>query len=291
MSRATLWARRQRLSEKYERAAVVRAAGEDVGDREARERAAEATRLGGRGHRAIVAAVAGGRNRAAAGGIGQADVAAVARPPSRPWPARRLALQVCPRRGTRAGAATGRAACVTVVGTMLRVPSLHVVALAALAALAGPGCSIPLVDFQGRLAEDCAVPGDEDGNGLADCDDDACAALAACQPGVCGNGLTERGEQCDDRVETAGCNADCTLARCGDGKLNRAAGEEVDPPMSPSSAVPAATCRFDFTAVSQIYCAGTCGAWGGGNGCQQADADALCGRLRAAGGDCMVLKN
>ena len=159
---------------------------------------------------------------------------------------------------------------------MLRVPSLHVVALAALAALAGPGCSIPLVDFQGRLAEDCAVPGDEDGNGLADCDDDACAALAACQPGVCGNGLTERGEQCDDRVETAGCNADCTLARCGDGKLNRAAGEEVDPPMSPSSAVPAATCRFDFTAVSQIYCAGTCGAWGGGNGCQQADADALC---------------
>jgi hypothetical protein len=30
--------------------------------------------------------------------------------------------------------------------------------------------------------EDCATPGDEDGNGLADCADPACAAVPACQP-------------------------------------------------------------------------------------------------------------
>jgi hypothetical protein len=35
----------------------------------------------------------------------------------------------------------------------------------------------------------------------------------------------------------------------------------------------------DLATIPQLYCAGTCGNWGGGDGCQQEDADALC-RLR-----------
>ena len=39
----------------------------------------------------------------------------------------------------------------------------------------------------------------------------------------CGDGATEPGEACDDGGETATCNADCTLAACGDGVFNRLA--------------------------------------------------------------------
>ncbi|MEO7730191.1 MAG: hypothetical protein ABIY55_04405 [Kofleriaceae bacterium] len=195
------------------------------------------------------------------------------------------------------------------------------------------------------MPEDCGTAGDEDGNGLADCADPVCAALPACQPthvAVCGDGQPDPGEGCDDGnmvdgdecetnctrpvcgnsirdvgescdgggnatatcnadctvamcgdgklnlaagelcdgggAATATCDADCTAPRCGDGELNTAAGEEVDSPTSPSTVVPVnpQTCRFDFSAITQLFCAGTCGAWGGGNNCQQQDADALC---------------
>jgi cysteine-rich repeat protein len=59
--------------------------------------------------------------------------------------------------------------------------------------------------------------------------------------GQCGNGVKDPGEQCDycesSDAGTEGCwlggasrtcNGDCTLARCGDGKVNYAAGEECD---------------------------------------------------------------
>ena len=48
-------------------------------------------------------------------------------------------------------------------------------------------------------------------------------------PPGCGNGVLENGEDCDDEGESADCNADCTPAVCGDGKLNLTAGEECDP--------------------------------------------------------------
>jgi cysteine-rich repeat protein len=44
----------------------------------------------------------------------------------------------------------------------------------------------------------------------------------------CGNGVIEADEECDDAGESAGCNADCTLGECGDGKINAAAGEICD---------------------------------------------------------------
>jgi cysteine-rich repeat protein len=47
-------------------------------------------------------------------------------------------------------------------------------------------------------------------------------------PPECGNGLVESGEECDDGGESATCDADCTMARCGDGVVNQAAGEICD---------------------------------------------------------------
>ncbi len=65
-------------------------------------------------------------------------------------------------------------------------------------------------------AEDCALAGDEDGNGRSDCADSACAAQ--CQP-VCGNGKREAGEICDDGNAASGdgCDANCSLTSCGNG--------------------------------------------------------------------------
>lgn len=45
---------------------------------------------------------------------------------------------------------------------------------------------------------------------------------------VCGNGLIEADEACDDAGQSASCNADCTVAACGDGVINELAGEQCD---------------------------------------------------------------
>ncbi|HEY5962175.1 MAG TPA: cellulose binding domain-containing protein [Polyangiaceae bacterium] len=47
-------------------------------------------------------------------------------------------------------------------------------------------------------------------------------------PCGCGNGVLDSGEVCDHGGESAFCNADCTLARCGDAKVNAVAGETCD---------------------------------------------------------------
>lgn len=44
----------------------------------------------------------------------------------------------------------------------------------------------------------------------------------------CGDGVVQAGEECDDGGETAACNADCTVAQCGDGIRNAAFGEDCD---------------------------------------------------------------
>lgn len=45
---------------------------------------------------------------------------------------------------------------------------------------------------------------------------------------LCGDGVIEGDEACDDGAESATCDDDCTAAACGDGKLNEAAGEACD---------------------------------------------------------------
>jgi len=46
----------------------------------------------------------------------------------------------------------------------------------------------------------------------------------------CGDRFINNTELCDDGAETARCNADCTLSRCGDGTLNVSAGETCESP-------------------------------------------------------------
>ncbi len=44
----------------------------------------------------------------------------------------------------------------------------------------------------------------------------------------CGNGEVEAGEECDDGGHSVSCDDDCTVAECGDGHHNPAAGETCD---------------------------------------------------------------
>ncbi len=62
---------------------------------------------------------------------------------------------------------------------------------------------------------------------------------------------------------------------CGDGAVD--AGEEIDPTPGPFVTAPgdAGTCRYDFGAVRQMSCGGACSI-AGPIGCDQDDADMLC---------------
>jgi uncharacterized delta-60 repeat protein len=50
---------------------------------------------------------------------------------------------------------------------------------------------------------------------------------SAAEP-VCGNGVVEEGEVCDDGEASATCDPDCTAVECGDQVVNAAAGEACD---------------------------------------------------------------
>lgn len=58
---------------------------------------------------------------------------------------------------------------------------------------------------------------------------------------ICGDGIVGGAEECDAQGESARCNADCTLAACGDGVLNATAGEDCD------DGGLSATCDLDCT--------------------------------------------
>ena len=93
------------------------------------------------------------------------------------------------------------------------------------------------------------------GNGIIElgetCDDgplngDPNQCNATCDgttPAVCGNGVLEAGEECDEGgVDTASCDAVCTIPTCGDSYTNLAAGEECDDGAANSDTAPDA-CR------------------------------------------------
>ena len=74
------------------------------------------------------------------------------------------------------------------------------------------------------------------GNGIIEgeeaCDDGAASATCDldCTPAECGDGLANHlaGEDCDDSGESATCNTDCSSAACGDGLVNETAGETCE---------------------------------------------------------------
>jgi cysteine-rich repeat protein len=127
--------------------------------------------------------------------------------------------------------------------------------------------------------ENCTALGDEDRNGLADCDDPVCAGLPTCRsaaPPMCGNGSIERDEECDDGNDSNGdaCENDCTAPRCGNGIHDR--GEACD----------------DGNANNDDDCHNNCSAPSCGNGIvdanEQCDGAAVGGR--ACEPDCTLAR-
>lgn len=93
------------------------------------------------------------------------------------------------------------------------------------ASVARPRCSIP---GEGAICGDGVTEGGEgcdDGN-----DDPHDACTNSCQPPSCGDSVVQVGaEQCDPGSSAnAGCDANCTVAYCGDGDVNTARGEACD---------------------------------------------------------------
>ncbi len=103
----------------------------------------------------------------------------------------------------------------------------------------------------------------DDGNAV---DDDACSNACAL-PVVCGDGVVQAGEECDARGESAGCDADCSLAVCGDGVVNAAALEECD------------------AMGESAECDADCSARACGDGTVNAAAGELCDDANVQGGD------
>jgi cysteine-rich repeat protein len=93
------------------------------------------------------------------------------------------------------------------------------------------------------------------------CPTETAACNRDCTVAFCGDGKVNhaRGEQCDDGVETAHCNANCTLAACGDGILNLVAGEQCDAgnnTMNPNACT--ATCSTTTDCLSKTCTNDSC---------------------------------
>jgi cysteine-rich repeat protein len=82
------------------------------------------------------------------------------------------------------------------------------------------GCSLIVgFDQPAETAAQCDDGVDNDGDGTSDCQDPSCGGSGPC---LCGNGVTDEGEGCDDgnMLDTDGCiPVTCQDARCGDGHL------------------------------------------------------------------------
>lgn len=97
------------------------------------------------------------------------------------------------------------------------------------------------------------------------------------EPGECGDGIVDPGEECDDGGESARCDADCTVPECGDGVANVAAGEDCD------DRGESATCNDDCTAAAcgdgtvNMSAGETCDDGGKSPGCDADCTFAECG--------------
>ncbi len=109
----------------------------------------------------------------------------------------------------------------------------------AIASVCAPACTAT-----SESGADCQNGDDDDGDGLADCDDPSCALSVACN--ACGNGQLDPGEACDDgnALDGDACSSRCFKSACGNGKL------DVDEQCDDGNLVPAdgcsSRCEFDF---------------------------------------------
>ncbi len=113
----------------------------------------------------------------------------------------------------------------------------------------------------------------------------------------CGDMRVTAGEECDTGgTSTATCDADCTMPECGDGLLNRAAGEECDDDnvragdgCTPACIIEPASCGngvCDLTgAETCANCMGDCNSDPTCNGCTDADGDGYYD-IACGGNDC-----
>ncbi|MDH5717608.1 MAG: hypothetical protein OEZ22_08205 [Spirochaetia bacterium] len=108
----------------------------------------------------------------------------------------------------------------------------------------GDGCDADCVAeecgngvHQVQNAEQCDDGSNTDGDG---CENDCTIT----KPASCGDGVVDAGEACDGSGQTFNCNANCTVASCGDGYINVNRGEACETPN-----IDTASCNKDCTAV------------------------------------------
>ena len=120
-------------------------------------------------------------------------------------------------------------------------------------------------------------------NGFSGCGIGACLGGFGNCDGVVANGCES--PLLTDEANCGSCGVVCAPGRtctggscsatCGNGVLDP--GEEYEPPPGPFTSAPVSPgrCRYDFSAVRQLYCNGTC-SWSGSDSCDQTEADILC---------------
>lgn len=99
----------------------------------------------------------------------------------------------------------------------------------------------------GMCGDGVVDQGEECDEGADNGDNNACTSQ--CRDNVCGDGLLHDGvEACDEVTDTMDCDADCTLVECGDGYVNTVAGEacEDDPQNATCDASCQAVCNPGF---------------------------------------------
>ena len=105
--------------------------------------------------------------------------------------------------------------------------------------------------------------------GVCDCSGGPCGVgdVGSCRTAVCGDGVIEGIEVCDDGIDSTICDSDCSGVVCGDGYTNAVAGELCDPG---AVGTYTATCNIDCTIP---VCGDGLGNLPAGEECDDGDLD------------------